>query len=72
VIQAPAAYGAQLHCAAAGKWNEAFKYKKEERRNRLKLLDPKRQFQTVNRHDRSLYRQIVLALLSFNCHTPVC
>jgi hypothetical protein len=68
----PAAYGAQLHCAASGQKKEAFKYKKGEWGNPLKLLDPKRQFQAVNRHDRSLYRQFVLALLSFNCHTPVC
>jgi hypothetical protein len=55
-----------------GAKKEAFKYKKGERLKRLKFLDPKRQFQTVNRHDQSAYRQIVLALLSFNCHTPVC
>jgi hypothetical protein len=55
-----------------GAKKEAFKYKKGEWGNPLKLLDPKRQFQAVNRHDRSLYRQFVLALLSFNCHTPVC
>jgi hypothetical protein len=68
----PAAYGAQLHCAAAGQKKEAFKYKKGEWLKRLKFLDPKRQFQTVNRHDRSVNRQNLLALLSFVCHAPVC
>jgi hypothetical protein len=61
-----------LHCAASGQKKEAFKYKKEEWPKRLKVLDPKRQFQTVNRHDRSVNRQIMLALLSFVCHTSVC
>jgi hypothetical protein len=49
-----------------------FKYKKEKAIKTLISLDPKRQFQTVNRHDRSVKRQNVLALLSFNCHTSVC
>jgi hypothetical protein len=61
-----------LHCAASGQKKEAFKYKKGERLKRLKFLDPKRQFQTVNRHDWSVNRQNLLALLSFVCHTPVC
>ena len=50
----------------------AFKYKKGKGFNRLIWLDPKRQIQSVNRHDRSVKRQNVLALLSFNCHAPVC
>jgi hypothetical protein len=49
-----------------------FKYKKEEGPNRLISFDPKRQFPTVNRHDQSVNRQKLLALLSFNCHAPVC
>jgi hypothetical protein len=55
-----------------GAKKEAFKYKKEEWLKCLKFLDPKRQFQTVNRHDRSAHRQNLLALLSFVCHAPVC
>jgi hypothetical protein len=68
----PSAYGAQLHCAASGQTQEAFKYKKGERLKRLKSLNPKCQFRTVNRHDWSVKRQKVLALLSFFCHTSVC
>jgi hypothetical protein len=68
----PAAYGAQLHCAASGQKKEAFKYKKGEWLKCLKFLDPKRQFQTVNRHDRSVNRQNLLALLSFKCNAPDC
>lgn len=63
-----------LNCIARrrGQSKEAFKYKKGDRLKRLKFLDPKRQIQTANRHDPSAYRQIVLALLTFNCHTSVC
>jgi hypothetical protein len=49
-----------------------FKYKKEQWCKCLKLLDPKRQFLVVNRHDQSVKRQIMLALLSLHCHAPVC
>jgi hypothetical protein len=55
-----------------GAKKEAFKYKKGERPKCLKFLDPKRQFRSVNRHDRSVDRQNLLALLSFVCHAPVC
>jgi hypothetical protein len=55
-----------------GAKKEAFKYKKGEWLKRLKFLDPKRQFQTVNRHDRSVNRQKVLALLASVCHAPDC
>jgi hypothetical protein len=51
---------------------DAFKYKKEDGVNHLKSLNPKRQIQTVNRHDRSVNRQNSLALLSVVCHTCVC
>jgi hypothetical protein len=50
----------------------AFKYKKGERLNLLISLDPKRQIWTVNRHDRTVCRQKLLALLTVNCHTSVC
>jgi len=68
----PAAYGANLYSAASGQKKEAFKYKKGDWLKRLKFLDPKRQFQLVNRHDRSVNRQNVLAPLSFVCHAPDC
>jgi hypothetical protein len=68
----PAAYGAHLRARRRGKKKEAFKYKKGEWLKCLKFLDPKRQFQTVNRHVPSVNRQNVLALLSFVCHAPVC
>jgi hypothetical protein len=68
----PAAYGAQLHCAASGQKKEAFKYKKGEWLKCLKFLEAKRQFQTVNRHDPSVNRQNLLALLSFKCNAPDC
>jgi hypothetical protein len=68
----PSAYGAHLHSAASGQKKEAFKYKKGEWLKRLNFLDPKRQFQSVKRHDQSAKRQKVLALLSFKCHTSVC
>jgi hypothetical protein len=57
---------------SAARIEGCFKYKKGEWRKRLKFLDPKRQFQAVNRHDQSGNRQKALALLSFNCHAPVC
>jgi hypothetical protein len=68
----PSAYGAHLHARRRGKKREAFKYKKGKWLKRLKSLDPKHQFQSVNRHDQSVKRQIVLALLSFTCHASVC
>jgi hypothetical protein len=54
-----------------GKKRESFKYKKGKPPKPLKLLDPKRQLRAFNRHDRSVYRQKLLALLTVNCHTSV-
>jgi hypothetical protein len=68
----PAAYGAYLHSAASGQKKEAFKYKKWEWLKCLNFLNLKRQFQSVNRHDRSVNRQNSLALLSFKCNAPDC
>jgi hypothetical protein len=68
----PSAYGAYLGSAASGQKREGFKYKKGKPLKPLKLLDPKRQLRAVNRHDRSVYRQKLLALLTVNCHTSVC
>jgi hypothetical protein len=44
-----------------------FILKKGEPLNYLNSLEPKRQILTVNRHDRSGYRQKQLALLSVLC-----
>jgi hypothetical protein len=51
---------------------DLFKYKKGKPRNPLIWRDSKRHIRAVNRHDRSVKRQILLALLSFLCHTSVC
>jgi hypothetical protein len=49
-----------------------FSNKKGEWLNPLKSLNPKRQIQTVNRQECAIYRQKVLALLSFVCQSAVC
>jgi hypothetical protein len=67
-----ATYGAHLVARRRGRIKACFKYKKGERHNRLISLDPKRQLRALNRHDRSVNRQKLLALLTFNCHAPVC
>src|SRR6185437_2138789 len=68
----PAAYGAHLVARRRGREQGCFKYKKEKPVNSLKSFDRKRHIVAINRHDRSVNRQNVLALLSFNCHTSVC
>ncbi len=65
----------RLRCCGAlgvGFKRGGIKYKKEEGRNLLKSLNRKRQNQAVNRQDRAVERQKLLALLSVICQCPVC
>src|ERR1700730_7681516 len=72
--------GSSISAASPACWNRArrrielrvFSSKKGEHLNPLKSLNPKRQIQAVNRQERAICRQKVLALLSFVCQCPDC